>query len=68
MDIVINQECINKSIREVVDEIIEEKGIDKCKYNKIHKLVNVFIGENEEWSKEYLEEIILNNIGFIKDE
>ena len=61
MDIIINQENLNKSIKEIVDEIIEEKNIEKSKTKKIHNIVKMFIGENEEWNKELIEKIISAN-------
>ena len=64
-DIMINQENLSKSIREIVDEIIEEKGIDKSKTKRINAIVEAFIGENDDWSKEFIEEIISNNINII---
>ena len=50
-----------KSIKEIVDEIIEEKNIEKSKTKKIHNIVKMFIGENEEWNKELIEKIISAN-------
>lgn len=61
MDIIINSENINKSINEIVDEIIIENNISYEKHKKVHEIVNAFIGENEEWSKELIEKIISLN-------
>lgn len=61
MDIMINQENLNKSIKEIVDEIIEEKNIEKGKTKKIYEIVKAVIGENEEWNKELIERIISLN-------
>lgn len=65
-DIIIRKEYINKSIIEIVDDVLNEKGIDKTKYGKVHEIVKTIIGENEDWSKEYIEEIINSNINYIK--